>query len=187
MGKKIKILGISACASATGRSELLLEASLGEFSKGASEVKKISVRDMKISFCDGLRGCEKSGTCKRKDDIHAIKEDISSSDAVVVSSPIYFTSIPAKLKAVVDRCQVYWAQKNLLKKFETKPKKGIFISVAGRQPDFKHAEVIIRAFFSIFNIEFSGKFYLPNTDCMNGEQFKEAVEKVRKLTREVAG
>lgn len=180
-------MGISACAGPSGRSELLIKALLNEFSKDGHEVKKIAVRDIDVSFCDGLRGCEKSGICKWKDDMQSVERDILSSDVVIVSSPIYFTSLPAKLKAVVDRCQVYWAKKNLLKKFETKSKKGIFISVAGRRPDFKHAEAIIKAFFSIFNIEFSGRFYLPNTDCMNGEHFKEAEEEVRKLTKEVAG
>ncbi|MBN1384891.1 MAG: flavodoxin family protein [Elusimicrobia bacterium] len=181
----MKIFGISAGPSPASRSELLLKAALDEFSKAGCEIEKVAVRDINISFCDGLRGCEKSGICKWKDDMQILEGNILSSDIIVISSPIYFTSLPAKLKAVVDRCQVYWVQKNLLKKSGPEPKRGIFISVAGREPDFKHAEIIIKAFFNVFNINFSDKFYLSNTDYISNKQFEEAVGSVKKLIKEV--
>ncbi|MDD5688577.1 MAG: flavodoxin family protein [Elusimicrobia bacterium] len=187
---KIKVIGISAGSSIKSRSELLLDSLLDEFAKFNYEISKIAVRDLNISFCDGLRGCEKTGVCKWKDDMKVLEEKLMSSDIVVVSSPIYFTSLPAKLKAIVDRCQVYWAKKNISglsvkqeSKYEPKPKKGFFISVAGRTPDFKHAEVIIKAFFSVFNIEFCSKFYLPNTDKISSKEFSKAMEDVKKISR----
>jgi len=181
----MNVLGISAAATPNSRSELLLNSFLDEFSKSSCDVKKIFIRDLKISFCDGLRGCEKTGKCKFKDDMQILEKAILSADIIAVSSPIYFTSVPAKLKAVVDRCQLYWARKNILGTFSTSPKKGFFISVAGRSPDFSHAETIIKAFFSVFNIKFCGKFYLPNTDKLNDEQFVKAKDDVRKISREI--
>ncbi|MFH0948520.1 MAG: flavodoxin family protein [Elusimicrobiota bacterium] len=177
----MKVLGISAAATSNSRSELLFNSLLDEFSKSGTDVQKVFVRDLKISFCDGLRCCEKTGKCKFTDDIQSrIGGTIFSSDIVVVSTPIYFTSVPAKLKAVVDRCQLYWAKRNILRNFSPSKKKGFFISVAGRTPDFSHAETIIKAFFSVFNIEFCGKFYLPNTDKLGSEQFAKALEDVKK-------
>jgi len=117
--------------------------------------------------------------------MQVLEKAILSSDIVAVSAPIYFTSVPAKLKAVVDRCQLYWARKNILGTFSPSPKKGFFISVAGRTPDFSHAEAIIKAFFSIFNIKFCGKFYLPNMDKIDIEQFSEVKKDVKKLKMEV--
>ncbi|MDO8734096.1 MAG: NAD(P)H-dependent oxidoreductase, partial [Elusimicrobiota bacterium] len=133
----------------------------------------------------GLRGCEKTGKCKFTDDMRVLEKAILSSDIVAVSAPIYFTSVPAKLKAVVDRCQLYWARKNILGTFSPPPKKGFFISVAGRNPDFSHAEIVIRAFFSVFNIKFCGKFYLPNTDKIDRKQFSKALEDVKKISQGV--
>ncbi|MFA5779787.1 MAG: flavodoxin family protein [Elusimicrobiota bacterium] len=181
----MKVLGISAAATPNSRSELLLNSLLDEFSKNTLDVKKIFIRDLKISFCDGFRGCEKTGKCKFTDDMQVLEKAILSSDIVAVSAPIYFTSLPAKLKAVVDRCQLYWARKNILGTFSPSPKKGFFISVAGRNPDFSHAETIIRAFFSVFNIKFCGNFYLPDTDKLNDEQFAKAKDDVKKLSREI--
>ena len=179
------VLGISAAATPNSRSELLLNSLLDEFSQSGSDVKKIFIRDLKISFCDGFRSCEKTGKCKFTDDMQVLEKAILSSDTVVVSAPIYFTSVPAKLKAVVDRCQLYWARKNILGTFSPAPKKGIFVSVSGRTQNFGHAETVIRAFFSVFNIKFCGKFYLPNTDKLDNTQFAKAKEDIKKLVTEV--
>lgn len=179
----MRVLGISAAATSKSRSEQLLNSFLDEFSKSGGSVKKVFVRDMKVSFCDGLRGCEKTGRCKFTDDVQLLEKEIASSDTVVVSAPVYFTSLPAKLKAVVDRCQLYWARKVILKNYESLPKKGYFISVAGGSPDFSHSETVIRAFFSVFNIKLCGKFYLPGTDKLSKEQFSHALEDVKKLSR----
>ncbi|OGS46555.1 MAG: hypothetical protein A2539_01615 [Elusimicrobia bacterium RIFOXYD2_FULL_34_15] len=183
--KEIIVVGISAGATSKSRSELLLNSLLDEFSQVNCKIKKIAIRDLKISFCDGFRGCEKTGTCKWKDDMQLIERKIIEADVVVVSSPIYFTSIPANLKAIIDRCQVYWARKNILKNFNLEPKKGLFISIAGRNPDFNHAETIIRAFFSVFNIKLAGKYYLPNTDTINENIFLESIKEVKNLIKEV--
>ncbi len=179
------VLGISAAATPNSRSELLLNSLLDEFSKTTRDVKKIFIRDLKISFCDGFRSCEKTGECKFADGMQVLEKAILSSDIVVVSAPIYFTSVPAKLKAVVDRCQLYWARKNILGTFSTSQKKGIFVSVSGRTQDFNHAETIIKAFFSVFNIKLCGKFYLPDTDKLDNTQFVKAEEDVKKLVTEV--
>jgi len=184
-GEKKKILGISAGATGKSHSELLLNTLLDEFSKSGCEVQRIFIRDLDISFCDGGRGCEKTGKCHLKDDMQILEKAILSSDIVVVSAPIYFTSVPAKLKAIVDRCQLYWARKNILGTFSSSPKKGFFISVAGRNPDFSHAETVIRAFFSVFNIKLCRKFYLANTDKINDKQFLKALENVKKIKAEV--
>lgn len=178
----MKVLGISAAPTKNSRSEQLFNSLLNEFLQCGAEVENFFIRNLKISFCDGFRGCEKTGKCKFNDDMQVLEKGLLSSDIVVVSSPIYFTSLPARLKAVVDRCQLYWARKNILGTFSPSPKKGFFISVAGREhPDFSHAEAIIKAFFRVFNIRFYGKFYLPNTDKLNGEQFSKVLKDVKKI------
>ncbi|OGS33107.1 MAG: hypothetical protein A2474_05455 [Elusimicrobia bacterium RIFOXYC2_FULL_34_12] len=183
--KRIKVIGISAGATPNSRSELLLNSLLDKFLKVGYKISKIAVRDLKISFCDGFKGCEKTGICKWHDDMRIIEKGILSSDIIVVSSPIYFTSLPAKLKAIIDRCQVYWIRKYILKDFNFKLKKGLFISVAGGTPDFSHAEAIIKAFFSVFNIKLVGKYYLPNTDIIKKEEFIKNINEVKKLIKEV--
>ncbi|MEW6555940.1 MAG: flavodoxin family protein [Elusimicrobiota bacterium] len=182
---KTKVLGISAASTLESRSELLLDSLLDEFLQHDSYIKKIAVRDLNILFCDGLRSCEKTGICKWEDDMQILGNELLLADIVIIATPVYFASVPARLKAIIDRCQVFWARKNILKNFKPSLKKGIFIAVAGRNPEFSHIETVIKAFFSVFNIKLCGRFYLPNTDKLDSTQFTKTQENIKKLIKEV--
>ena len=87
-----------------GNTELLAEA----FAKGASaqhHVEIVSVRDYKVNPCLGCNACFKAnGICAQKDDMTIIYEKMSQADMLVIASPVYFYSISAQLKAIIDRC-----------------------------------------------------------------------------------
>ncbi len=59
----------------------------------------------KIEYCRGCGGCDKSGRCVIKDDHAALLEKIDAADEIVLAFPVYFDSVPAQLKAVIDRLQ----------------------------------------------------------------------------------
>ena len=78
------------------------------FVKGAAEhhqVEVVSVRDYKVSPCLGCNACfnSKNNTCAQKDDMAQIYEKMAKADMLVIASPVYFYSISAQLKAVIDR------------------------------------------------------------------------------------
>ena len=100
----MSILIISGSPRKGGNTELLVEA----FAKGAAEhhhVEIVSVRDYKVNPCLGCNACFKSeaNTCAQKDDMTVIYEKMSQADMLVIASPVYFYSISAQLKAVIDR------------------------------------------------------------------------------------
>jgi multimeric flavodoxin WrbA len=39
---------------------------------------------------------------------------LDAADAIVVASPVYFATVPAVLKTLLDRCQPYWARRYVL-------------------------------------------------------------------------
>jgi multimeric flavodoxin WrbA len=87
-----------------GNTELLVEA----FKKGAAEhhhVEVVSVRDYKVNPCMGCNVCFKNeiNTCAQTDDMAIIYEKMSQADMLVIASPVYFYSISAQLKAIIDR------------------------------------------------------------------------------------
>ena len=53
----------------------------------------------------GCNACFKSedNICAQKDDMPVIYEKMSQADMLVIASPVYFYSISAQLKAVIDR------------------------------------------------------------------------------------
>ena len=101
MAKNVLIIGGSPRIG--GNSDLLCD----QFAKGASEagnqVEKISLAGKKIGFCTACYTCEKTGACPQKDDAAAIIEKMLAADVIVLATPVYFYTMSAQLKALIDR------------------------------------------------------------------------------------
>lgn len=109
MGKKVLIL--SGSPRKGGNSDLLCD----EFLRGAREaghsVEKIRVAERKVAPCSACYYCRKSGgVCARKDDMAEILQKMIDADVLVLASPVYFYSIDAQLKAVIDRTVARWLE-----------------------------------------------------------------------------
>lgn len=98
-----KVLIISSTPRKGGNSDKLCDA----FAEGAREaghnVEKLRIADMKIGYCTGCYACQKLGKCAIKDDAAMVLEKMMAADVIVLSSPVYFYSITAQLKALFDR------------------------------------------------------------------------------------
>ncbi len=106
-----KVLILSGSPRKRGNSDILCD----EFAKGAiaagNEVEKIFVAEKKISLCTGCYFCrEHGGRCAFNDDMGDILQKIIDCDVLVLSSPVYFYSISAQLKAVIDRTVARWTE-----------------------------------------------------------------------------
>ena len=109
MSKNVLIL--SGSPRKNGNSDLLCN----EFMRGAKEsgnqVEKIFLGDKKIGYCKGCYYCTNTGgICAIKDDMAEILEKIHSADVIVMASPVYFYSIDAQMKALIDRCVAQWTE-----------------------------------------------------------------------------
>ena len=98
------ILILSGSPRKGGNTDLLAEA----FAKGASaqhHVEIVSVCDYKVNPCLGCNACFKNeiNTCSQKDDMPVIYAKMNQADMLVIASPVYFYSISAQLKAIIDR------------------------------------------------------------------------------------
>lgn len=102
MSKKILIL--SASPRKGGNSDALCDA----FAKGAKEagyyVEKIFLADKNIQYCRACEVCyTNGGVCIWKDDMKDILEKMVTSDVIVMASPVYFYTINAQMKTLIDR------------------------------------------------------------------------------------
>lgn len=126
MAKNVLIL--SGSPRRGGNSDLLCD----EFLKGAGEagnhVEKIFVSGKKIGYCRACYYCkEHQGECAVKDDMAEVLEKMLAADVLVLSSPVYFYSIDAQLKAVIDRTVARW--------LEFKDKEFYYIMTAAEDTD----------------------------------------------------
>ena len=106
-----KVLILSGSPRKNGNSDILCD----EFMRGALEsgnqVEKIRVSEKKIDFCSGCYYCQKSGgICAKKDDMAEVLQKIIDADVLVLASPVYFYSIDAQLKSLIDRTVARWTE-----------------------------------------------------------------------------
>lgn len=108
MAKKVLIL--SSSPRKGGNSDILCD----EFAKGAIEasndVEKIRIAEMNVGYCRACYACKKSGKCVINDDMSKILQKMIDADVLVLASPVYFYSIDAQLKAVIDRTVARWLE-----------------------------------------------------------------------------
>lgn len=127
-GMKKNVLILSGSPRKNGNSELLCEEFLRGADEAGHEVEIVPLFDKKINYCRGCYYCEEhGGTCAIKDDMAGILEKISEADVIVLASPVYFYSICAQMKAVIDRCVAKWK--------EIKNKEFYYIMTAGEDSD----------------------------------------------------
>lgn len=107
---KKKVLILSGSPRKGGNSDILCD----EFAKGAAdaghEVEKIRVAEKSIGYCRACYACKETGNCVIKDDMAEVLQKMIDADVLVLASPVYFYSIDAQLKAVIDRTVARWLE-----------------------------------------------------------------------------
>lgn len=97
-----KVLIISSSPRRDGNSDKLCNA----FRKGAfaagHEVDKVWLGNKQIGFCRACYYCH-GGPCPQQDAAAGIIEKMLQADVIVLGTPVYFYSMAAQLKALIDR------------------------------------------------------------------------------------
>ena len=132
----IKILGIAGSPRQNGNTSLLLEEALKGAKEAGASINKIVVCNREINPCLGCGHCAKAGQCQQEDGMDKIYNLALSSHGIILAAPIYFNSLNAQTKALVDRFYCIWARKDLLGEDVTDPetrhaRRGLFLSTAG--------------------------------------------------------
>ncbi|WP_298651705.1 flavodoxin family protein [uncultured Proteiniphilum sp.] len=97
------ILIISASPRRKGNSDYLSD----EFMRGANEAghktEKIFFHNKKINYCLGCGACYATHKCVQKDDMEEILDKMVAADILVFATPVYFYTMDAQLKTLIDR------------------------------------------------------------------------------------
>lgn len=109
MSKKVLIL--SGSPRKGGNSDILCDEFLRGAQEAGHEVEKIRVAAKKVAPCSACYYCrDHGGACVHKDDMAEILQKMIDADVLVLASPVYFYSIDAQLKAVIDRTLARWLE-----------------------------------------------------------------------------
>lgn len=155
----MKVCGIVGSPKKNGNVDLLVSELLrGAESQGAA-THKIYLNDLKIKPCQSCGVDPSPKYCIYDDDMKTIYDALEECDAIALGSPVYFDTVSAQVKLVIDRCNClmpYVKRSDGTSGFERrikKRKKGVFIAVAGDDQEFDTIQATAKGFFNWANID----------------------------------
>ena len=164
----MKVLGILGSPRREGNTEILLDEALRGASDHGGLCEKVILRDLKITPCLEIYKCAEDGVCAIQDEMQGLFPKIIQAERLLLASPIFFYSVPALAKAMIDRCQSLWAKKYILK-LPVSPiadRKGAFISVAATRGKklFDGVRLTVRYFFDAIDVAYSDELFVRGAD-----------------------
>lgn len=155
------VLGLNGSPRRKGNTAFLMNAFMEEAARYGARTRTIVVDRHNIVPCKEYTTCETRGTCPIDDDMaQEIYGLIREAEVVVTGSPIFFYNMTAQLKALVDRCQLFWGRKYRLKLRDplAKTRRGFLLGVAatkGRQL-FEPMELSTKYFYDAISASWEG-------------------------------
>ena len=155
------VLGLQGSPRKKGNSKFLLEMFMKSAENTGARTHIVDVTRKNIIPCKEYVVCEKKGYCPIEDDVRdEIYPLLRQAEVVVLATPIFFYNMTAQLKAVVDRCQTFWARKYLLKLKDpgANMRRGFLLSVAATRGKnlFEGLNLTTQYFFDAIGAKFEG-------------------------------
>lgn len=101
MSKKVLIL--SSSPRKRGNSNALCDRFMEGAAAANHRVEKVVLAEKKINYCTGCYACRANGHCAQKDDMAGILDSMMAADVIVMATPVYFYTMCAQMKTVIDR------------------------------------------------------------------------------------
>ncbi|NJD77856.1 MAG: flavodoxin family protein [Candidatus Methanoperedens sp.] len=99
----MKITCISGSPVAGGNNEKIVDIISGILKEKGFETGKILLSNKNVQPCTDCGTCKKEKDCPIEDDMAEVNRLLETSDGLIVSSPVFFGSVSAQLKALFDR------------------------------------------------------------------------------------
>ncbi|MEE0510183.1 MAG: flavodoxin family protein [Peptococcaceae bacterium] len=99
------IVVLHGSARRQGNTAQLVQAFVRGAEAAGHQVTVLSVATLRIHPCIGCERCatEPDHACFQKDDMTQVYAALVQADTLIIASPVYFYSISAQLKALIDR------------------------------------------------------------------------------------
>ena len=103
----MKVIAVNGSPRKNWNTHILLEKCLDGAKEIGAETELINLYDMNFKGCTSCFACKRKGItidkCAMKDDLEAILQEICECDALVLGSPIYFSSITGEMRSFLER------------------------------------------------------------------------------------
>ena len=192
------ILAIYGSPRREGNTSVLLKQAVQGARDAGADIEEITLRDLKMSPCLEIYGCLKTGRCAIKDDFQSLYDKMLSAKGLMLASPIFFYTVSAHTKILMDRCQSLWVKKYWIDKMqegESSPTRlGLFVSVGATKGKrlFDGTLLTIRYFFDALDMKLWRALLYRGLDfkgdvLKHPDYLKEAYEAGKDFVRALKG
>ncbi len=146
-----------------GNVDLLVDRVLAGAASRGAHIGKVFLNDLAIRPCQSCGIDNRSGICRIDDDMRDVQRLLLESDLLVVGTPVYFDTVSAQMKLMIDRCNCMTplvSQPSGSPAFVQRPtsgKRAVFVAVAGSRQQFRTARVTVNGFLAWVGAELVGE------------------------------
>jgi multimeric flavodoxin WrbA len=155
---KPNIVALYGSPRRKGNTATLLKKAVEGARDGGADVEEIVLRDLKLSPCLEIYGCLQTGECAIKDDFQKVRDKILDAEGLMLTSPVFFYTVSAHTKILMDRFQSLWVKKYWVDKTspeqQTHTRKGLFISAGATKGKklFDGMLLTVKYFFDVLDM-----------------------------------
>jgi len=163
------LLGISTSPRLNGNSDLLLRRALGGAESAGAQVEYVRLCGLKIGPCIECNACYTTGTCAVQDDYQQLLQKILEADRLIFAAPVFFASVCAQAKMLIDRGQCLWAAKYILGKApiaSRDDRRAMVIAVGGSKgrKQFDGIRLTMKTYFDSLNVRYAANLFVNRID-----------------------
>jgi multimeric flavodoxin WrbA len=109
----MRILGIVGSPRKNGNTEILMNEALKVAREAGCETEVFLMSGKQVAPCDACGACFDVGSCVVKDDMQELYQMMERADGIIIGSPVYFGTVSAQTKAIMDRMFALLRQRTL--------------------------------------------------------------------------
>ncbi len=182
----MKITAIMGSNRSGGQTTTVLDYLLSHLTN--YEITRIDINEVRVEPCIGCDYClANQGKCILNDDMINIYPLLMNCDVLIMALPVYFSTFPSKLKALIDRCQLIY---NLKTKNAQPAKKFVSISIGGAPHYYGQFDGLALSYSALLpdiNARMESFITCSNTDKVPAIQNPELTEQLHDLIDDLRG
>jgi multimeric flavodoxin WrbA len=165
----LKVLGISTSPRLKGNSDLLLREALAGAEQAGGRVEYLRSCDYRIEGCHECYRCLTAGACHLQDDYQQVLDKMLEADRLIFAMPVFFMTVPAQAKLLIDRGQCLWLRRNKLGQALFEPprdRRGMIIAVGGSRTrsQFDCIQRTVQSCFECLEIDCVSALFVSQVD-----------------------
>ena len=181
------VLGISTSPRPQSNSDALLRRALEGAEAAGSEVEYVRLCDLNVAPCIECNGCYTAGACVVQDDYQQLHRRIIDADRLIFAAPVFYMSLCAQAKALIDRGQCLWARKYILKRgplSDKEDRRAMVIAVGGSKSkkQFDCIKLMMSIYFDSLELRYAANLFVNQVDDIgDAEKHPAAMDEAFRL------